>query len=189
MTKQLFVMASDKRFCKKCSCETHRYKNGQCKPCKDAKSKAWRENNKEYMSQYLANWRKENPESPEKSRARQDKWRAKNPEKSNLASAEWKLRNPSARRIQEQNRRARKRANGGELSRGLSAKLFKLQRGKCACGCGHPLGDNYHLDHIMPVRLGGTNTDDNIQLLRSTCNQQKHAKHPIEFMQQRGFLL
>jgi len=41
----------------------------------------------------------------------------------------------------------------------------------------------------MPLALGGANADDNIQLLRSTCNQQKHAKHPVDFMQQKGFLL
>lgn len=35
----------------------------------------------------------------------------------------------------------------------------------------------------------GTNTDDNIQLLRKLCNLQKSAKHPVDFMQQRGFLL
>lgn len=74
------------------------------------------------------------------------------------------------------------------MSSGLAIRLYKLQRGKCAC-CGLPLGDDYHLDHIMPLALGGTNTDDNIQLLRAKCNMQKSAKHPVDFMQQRGFLL
>lgn len=45
------------------------------------------------------------------------------------------------------------------------------------------------MDHIVPLALGGSNTDGNIQLLRATCNQQKHAKHPVVFMQERGFLL
>jgi 5-methylcytosine-specific restriction endonuclease McrA len=45
------------------------------------------------------------------------------------------------------------------------------------------------MDHIIPLALGGANTDDNIQLLRATCNLQKHTKHPIDFMQQRGYLL
>jgi 5-methylcytosine-specific restriction endonuclease McrA len=45
------------------------------------------------------------------------------------------------------------------------------------------------MDHIVPLISGGTNTDDNIQLMRSRCNQQKSAKHPIDFMQSRGFLL
>lgn len=46
-----------------------------------------------------------------------------------------------------------------------------------------------HLDHIVPVAMGGPNIDENIQLLRQRCNNQKHSKHPVDFMQQRGFLL
>jgi 5-methylcytosine-specific restriction endonuclease McrA len=100
----------------------------------------------------------------------------------------WAKANPEVNRIKAQNRRALKRVNGGKLSKGLAEKLFKLQKGKCPC-CHQPLGENYHLDHIVPLALGGSNTDDNIQLLRSSCNNQKSAKHPIDFMQQRGFLL
>lgn len=73
-------------------------------------------------------------------------------------------------------------------SKGLAERLFRLQRGKCAC-CKKPLGSDYHLDHIMPLALGGVNEDSNIQLLRAKCNMQKHTVHPVEFMQQRGFLL
>lgn len=91
-------------------------------------------------------------------------------------------------RIDNQNRRARKREAGGRLSVGIQEKLFMLQKGKCAC-CGLPLGDDYHLDHIMPLALGGEHTDSNIQLLRQGCNLKKSAKHPVDFMQQRGFLL
>ena len=105
---------------------------------------------------------------------------------------EWKrarrIANPQSGRVDWQNRRARKINNGGRLSPGLAKRLFFLQRGKCPC-CKQPLGANYHLDHKMPLALGGTNTDDNMQLMRAVCNQKKHAKHPIDFMQSRGFLL
>lgn len=117
------------------------------------------------------------------------KWQKANPQKANAKSAKWREANPEARRIYEHNRRARKLESGGKLSKGLAAKLFTLQRGKCACGCKQPLGSDYHLDHIMPLALGGTNTDDNMQLLTSRCNMQKQALHPVDFMQQRGFLL
>ena len=96
--------------------------------------------------------------------------------------------NPEVRRIGFHNYEAKKRANGGTLSKGLSDKLFKLQQGKCPC-CNEPLGENYHLDHSMPLRLGGPNVDSNMQLLRQVCNLQKSAQHPIDFMQRRGFLL
>lgn len=101
---------------------------------------------------------------------------------------DWRARNPEAAIINSNNYRARKRENGGTLTRGIRNKLFKLQKGKCVC-CGEPLGDDFHLDHRMPVALGGSNTDDNMQLLRKVCNLQKQAQHPVDFMQSRGFLL
>ena len=114
---------------------------------------------------------------------------AANADKIKARAAAWYAANPEANRMHHQNRRARKRAAGGKLSSGLADKLFNLQRGKCACGCKRPLGTEYNLDHIMPLALGGSNTDDNIQLLRAKCNNYKRAKHPVDFMQQQGFLL
>lgn len=87
-----------------------------------------------------------------------------------------------------QNKRAKIRENGGRLSPGLAKTLFSLQKGKCAC-CGLPLGNDFHLDHIIPSALGGANEDWNIQLLRRKCNMSKGAKHPLVFMQGKGFLL
>lgn len=115
-------------------------------------------------------------------------WAKLNPERNRATAAAWRAANPELRSIWQQNRRAKKLASGGKLSKGLAEKLFKLQKGKCAC-CKQPLGDDFHLDHVMPLALGGTNTDDNMQLLRKECNLKKNKKHPIDFMQSRGFLL
>lgn len=116
------------------------------------------------------------------------KWYEDNKTKAKKAQLDWTRANPEARRVFSNNRRARKIAAGGQLSKGLALKLFALQRGKCAC-CGLALGKNYHLDHIVPLALNGSNTDDNMQLLTQRCNNQKSAKDPILFMQSRGFLL
>lgn len=142
--------------------------------------------NQEKLIAYSRKYRADNPDRLKEQNA---KWRAANREKHLATVAKYASEHPEARRINEQNRRARKREAGGKLSKGLAEKLFKLQRGKCACGCKQPLGDDYHLDHRMPLALGGMNTDDNMQLLTATCNMQKHAKHPIDFMQSRGFLI
>jgi 5-methylcytosine-specific restriction endonuclease McrA len=104
------------------------------------------------------------------------------------AAARWREKNKDRGRVYTQNRRERIRKGGDRLSPGLAQRLLKLQRGKCAC-CKLPLGDDYHLDHIVPLVRGGENVDSNIQLLRNLCNRQKHAKDPIAFMQERGFLL
>ena len=145
----------------------------------------WRSANAEKVRAQSAKYRKNNMD---KHRERTAQWRKLNPEKNRAQVYEWRLRNPSAVRMQSANRRASIRNAGGRLSNDLAEKLLKLQKRKCAC-CGKPLGNDYHIDHIMPLALGGTNTDDNIQLLRAECNLQKHAKHPVDFMQQRGFLL
>lgn len=184
------------RFCPKCQAETERKTNGNCKPCSKAYSAYYQKVNREKVNAQIYAW---NAVNREKVNARTAAWKLANPEKIKTyvaanseklkaQSIAWRKANPKAVRIFYQNRLARKRENGGTLSKGLSAKLFALQKGKCPC-CKQPLGDNYHLDHVIPVALGGSNTDDNIQLLRSTCNHQKSAKHPIDFMQQRGFLL
>lgn len=130
-------------------------------------------------------------------------WRLKNIDKVKASHAKWGILNleniriyaakrrvlyPFLDRTYYQNRKARKLKTGGRLSKGLSQRLFLLQKGKCAC-CNQPLGGDFHMDHIMPLALGGSNSDDNIQLLRKTCNLQKQASHPIDFMQRRGFLL
>lgn len=145
-----------------------------CRACDDAAASKYRAANRDKVRAYHA------------------AYRAAHREELRAANAAYRKANPvppEKNRIDAHNHRARKLEAGGKLSRGLAERLFKLQRGKCACGCGQKLGDDYHRDHIMPLALGGTNTDDNIQLLRATCNLQKSVKHPIDFMQQRGFLL
>ena len=109
-------------------------------------------------------------------------------EKCKALNKAWYASNPDAVRVKNQNRRAKVKSSEGTLTKGRAYELLSLQRGKCAC-CGKPLGDKYHLDHIMPLALGGLNVDSNVQLLRAECNLQKHAADPIDFMQGRGFLL
>ena len=128
--------------------------------------------------------RKKNPEITRLSNAKR---RIKNPEAERARCREWFAKNPDKRAIYQHNRQA-KITESGRLSSDLASKLYKLQKGKCAC-CSSPLGDDYHLDHIMPLALGGLNVDGNMQLLTATCNMQKNTKHPIDFMRSKGFLL
>lgn len=170
-------------------------------PEKNAAYKAkYRAANKDKLNLSRAAYRAANKEKIKKSQteyrilnrdkinSKNKEYRIANPEKAKASSAAWAAANIESCRIKTQNRNARKRANGGRLSRDIAQKLLVLQKNKCAC-CGIPLGDNYHLDHIVPIALGGSNTDYNIQLLHDKCNLQKGAKHPIDFMQARGLLL
>jgi 5-methylcytosine-specific restriction endonuclease McrA len=196
--------------CKKCG-GTDFNPSGGCRACKKAyvianieKIRAnyavWCSKNRNKLLAYDAHFRKTFPDKVkakkakyrssnlEKVKAGIAAWKSENRERVKNLNAVWRAANPHINKIKSQKRRALSKSSGGSLSKGLVEKLIKLQQGKCPC-CQQPLGDDYHLDHITPFARGGANTDDNIQLLRAGCNQKKHARDPIEFMQSRGFLI
>lgn len=86
------------------------------------------------------------------------------------------------------NRRAKQRAAPGLHTGEEINDLFRKQKGKCAY-CRRPLGDEFEVDHIMPIALGGSNWISNIQLTCKSCNRKKNAKHPIEFAKEINLLL
>jgi 5-methylcytosine-specific restriction endonuclease McrA len=81
-------------------------------------------------------------------------------------------------------RRGRKLTAPGKLSKGIVDSLLVKQNGCCAC-CGAFLLGKYHLDHILPLSLGGANSDDNVQLLLPKCNLQKYNSTPEKFLERR----
>ena len=76
----------------------------------------------------------------------------------------------------------------GRLPRGTIQRIGRAQRWKCAV-CTVDIKRTYHVDHVMPLAKGGEHAPHNLQLLCPSCNVRKSAKHPIDFMQSRGFLL
>lgn len=89
-------------------------------------------------------------------------------------------------RIDAHNRRESK---VGKLSKDITVRLMELQRGRCPVCKVSLKSVKTHIDHIMPLYRGGLNVDSNVQLLCDKCNLHKHAKHPVDFMQSKGFLL
>jgi 5-methylcytosine-specific restriction endonuclease McrA len=90
--------------------------------------------------------------------------------------------------MHSQKYRAKKKKLLGNVSADIVQKLLIMQRGRCAC-CGDKLGHDFQLDHIMPLDLGGMHDNSNLQLLKKKCNLEKNAKHPVDFMRQRGKLI
>lgn len=100
----------------------------------------------------------------------------------------WYISNKEKSRENCRNRRARKINAPGTHTSNNEKQLFVLQKSKCAV-CRSSIKKGYHVDHIVPLSKGGSNSKENLQLLCPTCNLSKSAKDPIHFMQQRGFLL
>jgi 5-methylcytosine-specific restriction endonuclease McrA len=140
---------------------------------------------KERISAYQASYRATNRRKIQET---QSKYYLENKEKVSTSRNRWKQENPEAYRAIKRNRRARKRNAEGSHTAADIQQLLVLQKSKCAV-CHTSIKDDYHVDHVIPLAMGGGNGKDNLQLLCPPCNLSKNAKHPIDFMQERGMLL
>lgn len=84
--------------------------------------------------------------------------------------------------------RARKRGANGSHTAAEIVALLKAQRYRCA-GCSTSIKIGHHADHILPLKLGGSNSISNIQMLCKSCNCSKGAKDPIDWAKRLGRLL
>lgn len=79
-------------------------------------------------------------------------------------------------------RRRQSRVDGGtyspaEFEEVLKAHTDKNNRLICAL-CGKPIEGEYHIDHWIPLRHGGSNEAGNLRVMHPKCNLKKHANHP-----------
>jgi 5-methylcytosine-specific restriction endonuclease McrA len=126
--------------------------------------------------------------NPTKHQAAAKAWREANPERSAELTASWHARNPGGRVLHEMARRARKKGAGGSHTVAQIIDLAERQNHQCVyCKCS--IAKIRHIDHRMPLALGGSNGIENIQLLCPSCNHRKQAKDPLKFAQELGILL
>jgi 5-methylcytosine-specific restriction endonuclease McrA len=169
------------KFCKRCKCESKRYADGRCITCTLARNAAWAKRNPEVINKIS---RARNARNPEKKRALNAVYREAKHEEILHKRKVQRQKDPSIDRIKRARRRALKHGNGGLLSKNIAQQLLERQNGLCAC-CQKPLNGVFHLDHIMPLSLGGKNADENVQLLLPKCNLQKFTSTPEKFMLRR----
>lgn len=115
-------------------------------------------------------------------------WRVENSARIKGLVREWRMRNPEAARAIDRRKDAKRKGAPGTHSAADVRRILELQRGCCAI-CKTEVRDKYHVDHVFPIKLGGTNDAMNLQILCVACNCHKSAKHPTAFMQERGYLI
>lgn len=146
-----------------------------------------RYHNNPKVKQQNREWRERNPD---KVRAYREKWIANNPEKHRKVQRNYTANNPEAVQANVRKRRARLRNSTGSHTAEDIAAILKRQKHQCAeCGASVKKRSDRQVDHIMPLKLGGSNNPSNLQILCNTCNKVKGAKHPIDFAQERGRLV
>lgn len=157
-----------------------------CKACDREQDKHYREENPEYGKR----WRKENPEynkryreeNAEKERERHKRYREENPEYYKL----WREENREKVLANERNRRARlANAPGTHTAEDVRLQVTAQtdKRGRLRCWwCGKVIkGNDYHVDHRIPLVRGGSNAPNNLCVSCPVCNMSKHDKLPGEW--------
>lgn len=135
------------------------------------------------MAEYRSEWEKKNPEKMREKRKRGRKAKTANQRK-------YRKEFPERTAAWSHNRRARVNGAGGVYCDEDIKKILSAQLNKCAePTCRIDLSGGYHVDHIMPISLGGSSWPDNIQCLCPTCNLRKGPKHPIDWANKNGRLL
>ena len=85
------------------------------------------------------------------------------------------------------NRRAVEKARGSHTDEDV-AEILASQDGRCVY-CRKQVGDDYHVDHVVPITKGGSNNKDNLQICCPSCNRHKSDRDPVEFAQEMGLLI
>jgi 5-methylcytosine-specific restriction endonuclease McrA len=124
----------------------------------------------------------------EKESALNRQWHLNHREESRARARKWRQLNPEAISTQNRNTKARRKAAPGKHTADDIRRLFEVQRGICV-GCSGVLirsgKGKMHVDHVMPLALGGSNWPENLQLLCPPCNLSKHAQHPTTWVASR----
>jgi len=181
----------------------HKNKSGKyglmarCKECRSLIRRERYANNPEPIKEYKRQWRKSNPEKYQAQlRRNKDRYSERYAESQRDAVsryyqnnkndrkeyiAEWKKDNIEKCRTYQQRRRMKINEVGGDFS---SDELEeRIEEQGCMCFyCSHPLEDDYHVDHYVPISKGGSNSIENIVIACPSCNFAKNARDPHEFM-------
>jgi len=123
--------------------------------------------------------------------ARRAAWSKKYPEKRREQDRRWRENRPQQCKAKRARHKHRRRGAVGSYTFDDVQRIFSAQKGRCAYyrSCRTKLGDDYHVDHIVPIAGGGTNSADNIQLTCPACNWSKNDRHPVDFAQSLGLLI
>jgi 5-methylcytosine-specific restriction endonuclease McrA len=153
-------------------CRDYRAKNLETAREKDLK---YNEAHREERRLYAQRYREENPE---KVIANNRRHYAEHADELRKYALEWAKAHPEQRRLSKHRRRAAVFGNGGTHTAEDIRSQYKRQKGRCFW-C-HEKVTDYHVDHVVPLVLGGSNGPENLVIACPPCNRSKSGKHPMD---------
>ncbi len=150
-------------------------------------AKEYRERHKEKAREYMRQYQETHKEEMRRNAARYQK---AHKEKVREYLKRYQRNNPDVYRAAYHRRRAKKLNSGGSHTTQEIKDLFVLQDGFCYwCGCKiqnpndkSSEGEKPHLDHVIPLDRGGSNSIENLVWSCWYCNLSKGNKLPNEWL-------
>lgn len=140
---------------------SRRYRAEHADAVREAKRRAYEENRERY-ARYAR------------------RWYAKNRARVIAAAAEWNRLHPQEKLALARRRRARQLGNGGSHTAADIRAQYERQRGRCFY-CREKVGKAFHVDHVLPIALGGSDGPENLVVACPSCNRHKSAMHPMDW--------
>lgn len=208
-TPEFFASRSDciGRTCRECERKRHRtYHASHASKIRARKMRRYQENHqselqrqrayrrehpdqvRETRRRYVENHRDQIAESDRRRRAtnvesrrrKAAEWRAENLARARENGRRWHREHPDNKRAANNSRRARRcKASGSHSAEDIRSQVSR-QRGHCFY-CRRRIDGGYHVDHIVPLALGGSDGPENLVIACPLCNLSKRAKHPMDF--------
>ena len=111
------------------------------------------------------------------------KWKSNNVDRINSNRRAAYAENLHTERANARAKQAARRAGDGNAFTDDDVHLiWELQEGLCFYCSGDTNSRTEHVDHFVPLILGGSNARFNIVVACRTCNCRKGGKSPLEFM-------
>lgn len=133
-------------------------------------NKKWKQKNKERQREYYRKYRNGNGRIKRIEFLKT--YRKKNKEKVNGHTYKWRKNNPGKMAQQ----RFLRRTKNEQVELTDKEKMLVNQIYKFAKLCQETLGIKYHVDHVIPVSLGGSNHPSNLRVIPAEMNLKKGNK-------------
>ena len=178
--------------CKTCACEAKRAERLANPDRQKQTRKRYYESHKEEVNTYSRAWYQENKaqaketghrhylEHKEYIQEKAREWRKLHPEQKLETDRKWRDKNREKVRASNRHRKAVKKSAEGSHTAEDIRTLLKMQKGRC-WWCGKPFGQDYHVDHRIPLSRGGSDDASNLVITCPTCNIEKHTRLPSEW--------
>jgi 5-methylcytosine-specific restriction endonuclease McrA len=132
--------------------------------------------NPEHAEKVRARARKWNAENKERKAATGSSWYEKNKDRVHELAREWREKYPDRWREQQRRNSAIRRARIAGVDVGDVDVAALLSEATCCALCKGELGGQVHIDHIVPIALGGPHSQANLQVTHPYCNKRKAAR-------------